>query len=105
MWEATALQTLPLTKMLKLKIFRCENHRCLDPAQCCDPNLDPSCPYLNECCVPLIENRRHYYKMGVERRNNQDLKFIHSTIYTVTGEFDQAFLDAAPEFHFSRHKS
>jgi hypothetical protein len=57
----------------------------MDPAQCCDPNLDASCPVLQDCCVALIESGRQFYKLGVERRNNHDLKFLHSTIYTVTG--------------------
>ena len=58
----------------------------MDPGQCCDPDLDPSCPVLQDCCVALIESGRQFYKLGVERRNNQDLKFLHSTIYTVSGK-------------------
>jgi hypothetical protein len=57
----------------------------MDPAKCCDPNLDPACLAVHDCCVTLIESGRQFYKLGVERRNNQELKFIHSTIYTVTG--------------------
>lgn len=65
--------------------LRCEDRRCMDPSLCCDPNLDPTCTILQDCCLALIESGRQFYKLGVERRNNQDLKFLHSTIYTVSG--------------------
>ena len=68
-------------------IFRCEDHRCMDPGQCCDPTIDPSCTILRDCCRTLIESGRQFYKLGVERRNKEDLKFLHSTIYTVIGQF------------------
>lgn len=72
---------------MRLNCFRCEDHRCMDPSVCCDPNLDPSCNVLRDCCIPIIETGRQFYKLGIEKRKSQDLEFLHSTVTVIIGLF------------------
>jgi len=47
--------------------LRCgEEARCLDPALCCDPQRDPSCERLLECCEPYIQANRFFFQLGVD---------------------------------------
>ena len=65
---------------------RCDDHRCMDPALCCDPDIDANCTVVPICCLALLESNRHFYQLGMEKRNKEDMRLLHSTIFTVIGE-------------------
>ncbi len=77
--------------------LRCADGRCMDPALCCAPQVGAgdggtsagvfftNCTYVPSCCLALLEANRHFYQLGRDSRNKEDLKFLHSTIFTVIG--------------------
>ncbi|XP_059079137.1 uncharacterized protein LOC131877474 isoform X2 [Tigriopus californicus] len=62
--------------------LRCEDKRCMDPGLCCDPELNENCSYLHPCCKALVESNRHFYEMGIKKRN-KDIHIVHSTVYSI----------------------
>jgi len=94
LWRLFLSELVELIKDLALwfEIYRCEDQRCLDPSVCCDPNLDPSCNVIRDCCIPIIEAGRQFYKLGIEKRKSQDLEFLHSTVTVIIGTFYETAL-------------
>jgi len=62
----------------------CENGRCMDPALCCDPDLDHDCKYVPPCCRVLIEYNRRFYQQTDRVRPRRD-HFYSTTVYLVIG--------------------
>lgn len=76
--------------------LRCEDKRCMDPGLCCDPELNENCSYLHPCCKALVESNRHFYEMGIKKRN-KDIHIVHSTVYSIVGKskvFSRPFEEA-----------
>ena len=58
----------------------------MDPGLCCDPDIDTNCTVVPVCCMALLESNRHFYQLGMEKRNKEDMRLLHSTIFTVIGK-------------------
>ena len=61
----------------------------MDPSLCCDPHIDPNCTVVPSCCLALIESNRHFYMLGMEKRNELDGRSSRDSVtaYIIIGCF------------------
>ena len=62
----------------------------MDPKDCCDPQLNATCPMVLPCCQAMIESNRRFYRQGMT--DSHDTRLMYSTIITIIGLCLDTFL-------------